>query len=103
MSYTDTRHHAAPFGAITIYRAVSAFGEAADSVLGLIRRRAGATPAASGAVARRARPGIVASLRAWKTRRRTIAQLGRLSDRQLDDIGLNRMAIEALRFGRPLV
>ncbi len=38
-------------------------------------------------------------LRSWNFERRTRASLGRLSDRQLDDIGLSRGDVDYLTFG----
>ena len=56
----------APFGAITTYRAVSGFG------------------------------GIIAAFKAWNDLRVTRNALAKLSDRELDDIGLCRGEIEML-------
>ena len=56
----------APFGAITTYRAVNGVG------------------------------GIVAAFKAWNDARVTRKALSKLSDRELDDIGLCRGDIEML-------
>ena len=56
----------APFGAIATYRFVNAFS------------------------------GLFAAVQAWNESRQTRAQLSRLSDRELDDIGLCRADIEQL-------
>lgn len=112
MSYIDTPRQA-PFGAIAIYRAVSAVFTAAETVPSAFRRRV-AAPANAAAVAetgtrtaagiQRYRPlgGAVAAVRAWNARRRTVAELERLTETQLRDIGLTRMDIEELRRGRRL-
>ena len=64
MATTYTRTAVAPFGAITVQRAVTALS------------------------------GVVATLRAWNDTRRTIVALRALSAAQLDDIGLTRADIE---------
>ena len=117
MSYIDG-NRAAPFGAIAIYRLTSAVAEAADALRHGFARRAPALDAFTPAelediglsvadMPAGRRPGLfaraVAALREWNLRRRTVAELGRLSDAQLDDIGLTRGHIEQLRLGRPLV
>ena len=57
---------AAPLGAISIFRSVPVFG------------------------------AVVAALSAWNDARMTRKALGRLSDRELDDIGLCRGDVEML-------
>lgn len=104
---------AAPFGAITLYRAGTALNDAIELLTGGRRTRPLARlspaemedlglsiadlPSGRGDLVGH----IVASLRAWSARRQTIAELGRLSDAQLDDIGLSRWHVEELRAGRP--
>lgn len=61
--------HAVPFGAVTVHRIVTAVAS------------------------------VVAAVRRWNQTRHTIAQLRRLSDRQLDDIGLTRADIEKMSDG----
>ncbi|HET7410820.1 MAG TPA: DUF1127 domain-containing protein [Paracoccaceae bacterium] len=117
MSYID-RHRPAPFGAVTAHRATSAIGEFATGLRRLATRRyttlAALSPAALediglsvADVPARRRPGVfaraVAAIRDWDARRRTVAELERLSDTQLADIGLLRAHIDDLRRGRPLV
>jgi uncharacterized protein YjiS (DUF1127 family) len=113
MSYIDTPK-TAPFGAITLYRAGSLLTDAAATVSVMFQpprsRLRALTPAelediglsvADLAPARKGVFDIVAdAFRAWNARRRTINALGRLSDAQLDDIGLTRWHIEELRAGR---
>ncbi len=60
----------APFGAISVYRAVSAISDLASGI------------------------------GHWRSRNRTATQLARLSDRQLDDIGLSRGDVETIAAGR---
>jgi uncharacterized protein YjiS (DUF1127 family) len=112
MSYMEPRA-AAPFGAITLYRAGSALSDAIELLTGGRR----ATPLARLSPAEMEDLGlsiadlpsgrsdivgrIAAVYRAWNARRRTIAELSRLSDAQLDDIGLTRWHVEELRAGRP--
>ena len=43
--------------------------------------------------------GIAARLREWNERRRTVLVLSRLSDAQLDDIGLTRGDIDRMAYG----
>ncbi len=64
MATTYTRTTVAPFGAITVHRAVTAIS------------------------------GVFDKLRAWNDTRRTIVILRGLSAAQLDDIGLTRADIE---------
>ncbi len=113
MSYVDNRH-AAPFGAITLYRAGSLLTDAATAVPMLFARRghglAALTPAELEdiglSVADLPAPGkglfghVRDAVRGWNARRRTIGALGRLSDAQLDDIGLTHWDVEELRAGR---
>lgn len=115
MSYVDNRH-AAPFGAITLYRAGSLLTDAAAAVSVLFERPRNGLQALTPAelediglsVADFATPrkGVIDhvadSVRAWNARRRTVGSLGRLSDAQLDDIGLTRWDVEELRAGRTL-
>lgn len=56
----------APFGAIATYRVISAFG------------------------------GVFAALVAWNEARQTRAALSKLTDRELDDIGLCRADIDGI-------
>lgn len=112
MSYMEPRR-TAPFGAITIYRAGSALTDAFDTVFGARR----GTPLGRFSPAeledlglsvadlpdeRRTGmlDGIVGIFRAWNARRRTIAELSRLNDAQLDDIGLTRWDVAELSAGR---
>jgi uncharacterized protein YjiS (DUF1127 family) len=115
MSYVD---RPASFGAPAFHRATATFGE----LLARLRRPAGARVTALSAFSpaqledmglsvadmpARNRPGVlarlVAAFRDWDARRRTIYELERLTDAQLDDIGLTRAHVEELRFGRPLI
>lgn len=57
---------AAPFGAVSIFRSVQFFA------------------------------GFIAAVAAWNDARVTRKALGRLSDRELDDIGLSRAEIETI-------
>ncbi len=43
---------------------------------------------------------VARTVRAWNARRRTINELDRLNEAQLDDIGLTRWHVEELRTGR---
>ena len=111
MSYIDTNRQA-PFGAITIFRATTALTGAVDMLTGILTRRtttlATFSPSQledigiSLADLQPRRPGILSRAAAafadWNARRRTIAELGRLNDAQLDDIGLTRCDVEELRF-----
>lgn len=116
MSYVDF-HRPAPFGATTARQTTAAVHEIANGLRQRFARRPDTLDALgpdelediglSGA----ARPalhrsnlfaGFVAAVRTRRAQRRTIAMLGRLSDAQLDDIGLRRSEVAALRFGRPL-
>jgi uncharacterized protein YjiS (DUF1127 family) len=113
MSYTDTRN-TAPFGAITLYRAGSLLSDAAAAVSVVFQpprsRLRALTPAelediglsvADLAPARKSMVDhLVDTYRAWSARRRTVSALGRLSDAQLNDIGLTRWDVEELRAGR---
>lgn len=114
MSYMETRR-IAPFGAITLYRAGSALTDALDTVSGAFGRRRTAITELSPAelediglsiadlpVENRTISfgGIAAFFRTWNARRHTIAELSRLSEAQLDDIGLTRWNVEELRAGR---
>lgn len=116
MSYVDG-NRTAPFGAITIYRVISVLADGADRLWGAVASRAVALSAFSpaqrediGVAADHLRAdrtaGFLASaafaVREWDARRRTVAELSRLSDAQLDDIGLTRGDVDALRSGRPL-
>jgi uncharacterized protein YjiS (DUF1127 family) len=47
-------------------------------------------------VAAERHPGILAQIKAWRERRVAAAELSRLSDRDLADIGLNRQEIPAV-------
>jgi uncharacterized protein YjiS (DUF1127 family) len=111
MSYMEPRH-TAPFGAITLYRAGSALVDA-FAIFG--RRRATPLDRFSPAeledlglsiadLPRELRPGLldqfVGRVRAWNARRRTLAELSRLNDAQLDDIGLTRWHVQELGAGR---
>ncbi len=64
MATTYTRTAVAPFGAITVHRAVTALS------------------------------GVVATLRAWNDTRRTLVALRALSAAQLDDIGMTPRDVE---------
>ena len=115
MSYID-RRQTAPFGAITLYRIGSAVTDAAAAVSGLFGRRPTHLVRHSPtelediglSVADLPAPGkglfghIAETVRAWNARRRTLSVLGRLSDAQLDDIGLTRWHVEELRAGRAM-
>jgi uncharacterized protein YjiS (DUF1127 family) len=61
--------HAVPFGALTVHRIVTAVSS------------------------------VAAAFRRWNQTRQTIAQLRRLSDRQLEDIGLTRADVEKMTDG----
>ena len=116
MSYID-RHRPAPLGAITTDRATAAIGDLANR----LRRLAAPRPTTLAALSPAAledigitvadmparRPGIfaraVAAIADWAARQRTAAELERLSDTQLADIGLLRAHIDDLRRGRPLI
>ncbi len=112
MSYMEPRR-TAPFGAITIYRASSALTGAFDAIFGARR----ATPLdrfspseledlglSIADLPREFRPGLleqaVGLFGAWNARRRTISELSRLNDAQLDDIGLTRWDVAELSAGR---
>lgn len=113
MSYIDTRK-TAPFGAITLYRAGSLLADAATAVSVFFQRPATRLRALSPAELEDIglsvadltprRKGLASHLvdtfHAWNTRRRTVSALDRLTDGQLDDIGLTRWHIEELRSGR---
>ena len=113
MSYIHTRN-TAPIGAITLYRAGSLLADAATAVSVLFQRPGthlrALTPAElediglSVADLAPRRKGLAADLadtfRAWSARRRTVSALDRLTDTQLDDIGLTRWHVEELRAGR---
>lgn len=114
MSYMEPRA-SAPFGSITLYRAGSVLSDAIALLTGARRARplVRLSPAemedlglSLADLPEIGRTGIVAQIaagyRAWNARRRTIAELSRLSDAQLDDIGLTRWHVEELRAGRPL-
>lgn len=61
--------HAVPFGALTVHRIVTAVAS------------------------------VTAAFQRWNRTRLTVAALRRLSDRQLDDIGLTRADIEKMSDG----
>ncbi len=117
MSYVDG-NRAASFEAAAFHRATTGFAE----LVAHLRRPAGARVTALSAFSpaqledmglsladmpTRTGPGIlarlVAAFRDWDARRRIIYELQRLSDAQLDDIGLTRAHVEELAFGRPLI
>lgn len=116
MSYVDF-HRPAPFGATTARQTTAAVREIATGLRHHVARRLDTLDALgpdelediglSGA-ARPARQRshmvarFVAAIRTRRAHRSTIATLGRLSDAQLDDIGLRRSEVETLRFGRAL-
>jgi uncharacterized protein YjiS (DUF1127 family) len=112
MSYIDSRH-IAPFGAITLYRAGSLLTDGAAALSVLFRRRRSSLGALSPAELEDIglsvadlpeQTGLSAhlwdALRTWHARRRTVMALERLSDAQLDDIGLTRWQVDELRAGR---
>lgn len=113
MSYIETRK-TAPFGAITLYRAGSLLTDAAAAVSVMFQparsRLRALSPAELEDIGLSVtdlapqRKGMLAHLadayRSWRARRRTLQALGRLSDAQLDDIGLTRWHVEELRAGR---
>lgn len=114
MSYID-RHRPAPFGAVTVDRAATAMGEVGHGLRRLATRGQTSLEALSPAALediglsvadKQARPGFFArmvhAIREWDARRRTVAELERLSDTQLADIGLLRAHVEDLRRGLPL-
>jgi uncharacterized protein YjiS (DUF1127 family) len=116
MSYVDGNRPAS-FEAAAFHRATATFGEFVAKLLRPARQRATALAAFSPAqledmglsvadIPAPNRPGVLAGLvarfRDWDARRRTISELQRLSDAQLDDIGLTRAHIEELRFRGPL-
>jgi uncharacterized protein YjiS (DUF1127 family) len=39
---------------------------------------------------------LIRSYRNWRSYRRTVSELGRLSNRQLDDVGISRFEIEQI-------
>jgi uncharacterized protein YjiS (DUF1127 family) len=117
MSYVDGNRPAS-FDAAAVHRATAAVGE----FVARFRRPAPARVTALSAFSpaqledmglsvadmpARDRPGVlsrmVAAFRDWDARRRTICELERLTDAQLDDIGLTRAHVEELRFGQPLI
>lgn len=119
MSYMDSNNQA-PFGSIAIYRAIEATGEVSRGLRARFRRRAPSAGAFSSAQIADAsvsvinsaapdarRPGrlgrAVAALHDWSARRRTLAELDRLTEAQLEDIGLTPGHVEDLRRGQPLV
>lgn len=61
--------HAVPFGALTVHRIVTAVAN------------------------------VAATFHRWNQTRLTVAELRRLTDRQLDDIGLTRADIEKMSDG----
>ena len=61
--------HAVPFGALTVHRIVTAVAN------------------------------VVAAFHRWNQTRLTVAELRRLTDRQLDDIGLTRADIDRMADG----
>lgn len=61
--------HVVPFGALTVHRIVTAVAN------------------------------VVTAFQRWNRTRLTVAELRRLSDRQLDDIGLTRADIEKMSDG----
>jgi uncharacterized protein YjiS (DUF1127 family) len=113
MSSIGTRN-TAPFGAITLYRAGSLLTDAAAAISMLFQPARSPLRALSPAELEDiglsvadlapARKGVFAraadTFGAWNARRRTVSALGRLSDAQLDDIGLTRWHVEELRAGR---
>jgi uncharacterized protein YjiS (DUF1127 family) len=114
MSYIDTRNKTVPLGAITLYRAGSLLTDAVAAVSMVFQPARSPLRALSPAELEDiglsvadlapARKGLFAQLAetvsAWNARRRTVSALGRLSDAQLDDIGLTRWHVEELRAGR---
>lgn len=116
MSFID-RHHPAPFGTETPRPASNYGSDQLARRLPFSNRRRDASPlgvaelnsidmtVASFAPMRR--PGMVArataAYRSWNARRRTVAELERLSDTQLADIGLLRAHVEDLRLGRSVI
>lgn len=117
MSYVDG-NRPAPFGAITIYRLTNTLSDAVHGLWNAVAGHAVALSAFSpsqrediGIGTEHLRSGrragllasIVDAVREWDARRRTVAELDRLTEAQLEDIGLTRAHIEDLRAGRPLI
>jgi len=116
MSFID-RHHQAPFGTATNDRMIQPFGPFSDRVRKPANARheaaeLGSAPLDSidltvASFAPMRRPGILAraaaAYRNWNARRRTVAELERLTDSQLADIGLMRAHVEDLRRGRAVI
>lgn len=118
MSFID-RNHPAPFGTETNDRMIQPFGPFSDRARKTAddQRSAVAPLGTAGLVgsidltvasfAPMRRPGLLAraaaAYRNWDSRRRTVAELERLTDSQLADIGLMRAHVEDLRHGRAVI
>lgn len=117
MSFID-RNHPAPFGTETNDRMIQPFGPFSDRVRKTSNgQRDAVAPLGSAELdsidltvasfAPMRRPGLLAraaaAYRNWDARRRTVAELERLTDSQLADIGLMRAHVEDLRHGRAVL
>lgn len=117
MSFID-RKNPAPFGTETNDRMIKPFGPFSDRVRKTSNEQhEAASPLNSAELdsidltvasfAPMRRPGILAraaaAYRKWDARRRTVAELERLTDNQLADIGLMRAQVEELRHGRAVL
>lgn len=116
MSFID-RHNPAPFGSETSNRMIEPFGPFSNRTLKAGNRNRDAVTSVGLAdlggidtvagFAPMRRPGLLAraaaAYRSWDARRRTVAELERLTDNQLADIGLMRAHVEDLRRGRAAI